>query len=344
MLDQLKANIRYRHIMIALHVLIWSMLLLLPYFVSTADNDYRVGPIPGLFFTLAGFIHIIIFYGNAYLLYPRLLNWRYWWLYIIAAVLLLVGSFQLKYHIMAAWFPELLKNVGAYKFVFGPSVVVFIISIIYRKIIDRARFEKEQKEKQAAQLSTELKFLRSQISPHFLFNVLTNLVSLARKKSDRLEPSLIKLSDLMRYMLYDSQGKKVAVTKEITYLNSYIELQKLRFGNDVKIDNNIVLDESADHCNIEPMLLIPFVENAFKHGVGLKDPWINIKLTVKDGGLLFEVLNQYDNEPGESKDDSSGIGLLNVKSRLDLLYKNNYTLTINNDDNLFHITLTLKLT
>jgi hypothetical protein len=204
-----------------IHALIWAMLLFLPYLVSTPANDYKLGPIPGVFFTISGFIHIAIFYSNAFFLYPRLWNRRYWWLYIPAALLLLFISFQLKYHILAFWFPDVLKDMTAYKFIFGPSVGIFFISVIYRRVADKIRFEKEQEKRRTEQLSTELKFLRSQISPHFLFNVLTNLVSLARKKSDQLESSLIMLSDLMRYMLYDTQGKKVSVIKEIAYLKSY---------------------------------------------------------------------------------------------------------------------------
>jgi len=214
-------------ITIMFHVLIWSILILLPYLVSSADNDYKIGDIPGIFFTISGFIHAAIFYGNAFYLYPALLNKRFWWLYILLSVLLIVGSFQLKYQILISWFPQVLKNTTAAKFVFGPSVAIFIISIVYRKVIDQIRLERELKERRTTQLETELKFLRSQINPHFLFNVLTNLVSLARKKSDKLEQSLIMLSDLMRYSVYDAQGKKATLQKEIEYLNSYIELQKL---------------------------------------------------------------------------------------------------------------------
>src|SRR4051794_38904733 len=189
-----------------LHVTIWSILILLPYLVSSADNDYRIGDIPGIFFTISGFIHAAIFYINAFYLYPVLLNKRFWWLYILLSVLLIVGSFQLKYHILISWFPHILKNTAAAKFVFGPSVAVFIVSIVYRKVIDQIRLERELKERKTTQLETELKFLRSQINPHFLFNVLTNLVSLARKKSNKLEQALIMLSDLMRYSVYDAQG------------------------------------------------------------------------------------------------------------------------------------------
>jgi hypothetical protein len=316
-----------------IHVLIWSILLLLPYIVSTSANDYKIGPIPGLFFTISGLIHMGIFYSNAFFFYPRLIN--KWWLYIPTAILLLMCSFWLKYHILASWFPDVLKDVTAYKFIFGPSVGIFVISIIYRRVLNKIRYEKAQEQKRTEQLSTELKFLRSQISPHFLFNVLTNLVSLARKKSDQLESSLIMLSDLMRYMLYDTQGKKVPLTKEIEYLQSYIELQKLRFGSEVAINTVIELE---GNYTIEPMLLIPFVENAFKHGV----EQINIQLSVKNGQLTFDVTNRFDHE--NEKDENSGIGLTNVRSRLDLLYKDKHTLLIREDDNLFHVTLTLMIT
>lgn len=340
----MKVSVKFRHISIAIHVFVWAMILLLPYFVSSAAHGYKIGPIPGLFFTLAGFIHLFIFYFNAYFLIPRLLNRRWWWLYIVASAILIVSSFQLKYHLLLWWFPEVLTDMSAYKFVFAPSIAVFIISIVYRKVADKIIYDREQQKIQAEQLSTELKFLRSQISPHFLFNVLTNLVSLARKKSDQMEPSLIMLSELMRYMLYDTQGKKVALAKEVSYLNNYIELQKLRFGNDVEIRYEVDSDFENEGYTIEPMLLIPFVENAFKHGVGYQEhPKISISISVKNAGLIFQVENEIDDKPDASKDENSGIGLANVKSRLNLLYKGKHSLKIKTENNLFHITLTLML-
>ena len=340
----MKTIIKTRQIVILFHVLIWGTILLLPYFVSSAANGYKIGAVPGLLFTITGLIHMAIFYINVFYLYPRFYNRRFWLLYILTSIVLVFGSFWLKYHIMADWFSEIIRDPSVYKFIFPPSIVIYIISIIYCRITEGIRFEREQKEKQAAQLLTELKFLRSQISPHFLFNVLTNLVSLARKKSDKLEQALIMLSDLMRYMLYDAQGKKVAFQKEIEYLSSYIELQKLRFGNDVQINSSIELDNDDNLYTIEPMLLIPFVENAFKHGVGYNEqPQIDIGLSVSGGLMIFDVQNKFEDELPANKDENSGIGLSNVRSRLNLLYKNSYTLTIDNKNNLFHVTLILKL-
>jgi two-component system LytT family sensor kinase len=340
----MKTIIKPRNINIALHILIWGVLLLLPYLVSNAESGYKIGIIPGSFFTVSIVINMAIFYSNAFYLYPRLFNRRLWWTYILAAILLIGGSSLLKGTILITRYPGVLTKMVEHKFIYASSIAVFVISIIYRRIVDRIRWERELKERQAAQLATELKFLRSQISPHFLFNVLTNLVSLARKRSDRLEQSLIMLSDLMRYMLYDAQGQKGTLFKEIEYLKSYLELQKLRFGTDVQIDSRIELSSEEGHYSIEPMLLIPFVENAFKHGVGyLEHPRIDIRLSVDRGWLIFDVQNKFEDEPGTSKDESTGIGLENVRSRLNLLYKDRYTLTIDDQNNLFHIVLTLKL-
>lgn len=216
-------------------------------------------------------------------------------------------------------------------------------AIIYKLIVNKIAYDKKQKEIIAEQLSIKLKFLRSQISPHFIFNVLTNLVSLARKRSEQLEPALIMLSDLMRYMLYESDEKKVLLSKEIEYLKSYIELQKLRFGHDVLIESNIDLSENNTQQNIEPMLLIPFVENAFKHGMGVEEPFIKINLIIDNGGLEFDVKNKFGEDVKESKDMNSGIGLQNVQSRLMLLYPKEHTLILEKENNLFHAHLTLQL-
>ena len=192
-------------------------------------------------------------------------------------------------------------------------------------------------------MGVELKFLRSQISPHFLFNILTNLASLARKKSDHLEESLLMLSGLMRYMLYDAE-KKISLKQEVEYLESFITLQQLRFGRDVRIVFSIALSNEQTSYSIEPMLLIPFVENAFKHGTGYMDqPAIDINLMVKERELIFQVKNKFDRETDASKDESSGIGLNNVRSRLALLYPETHSLTIHTDNGLFCINLTLTL-
>ncbi|TLV01464.1 sensor histidine kinase [Dyadobacter luticola] len=330
--------------LIAFHTLLWSIYLLLPYAVSSAASGYKIGVMPGLFFTLAGLIHLVIFYVNAYVMYPRWLNQRFWWLYLLASVGLIMLSFRLKYQLLTSLFPEVLQASNAEKFVFGPSVAFFFLSIIYRNILNQLHAQRQLARQQSEQLRAELMFLRSQISPHFLFNVLTNLISLARQKSDKLESSLLMLSDLMRYILYDVNGRKITLAQEIDYLRSYIDLQKLRFGSDVPVTSEIEIDPGAYTSHIEPMLLIPLVENAFKHGVNvLENPEIHMYLFVKNGRLVFHVKNRFDVKSINLINENQGIGLANLRARLDLLYKNSHTLLITNTNNWFDVTLILDL-
>lgn len=341
----MKISLKSKYITIALHVMIWGMLLLTPYFYSNAHNGYKMNDLPWTFHTITDLIHIVIFYVNAFYLFPHYVNRQRYRAWLLRAAFMIGSGFELKLIIQRLFFPDISVLYSSIKFLLIPCIAIFVISSIYRIILDRIRFERVQKERQAAQLATELKFLRSQISPHFLFNVLTNLVSLARKRSDRLEPSLIMLSDLMRYMLYDTQGKKVTLKTEIEYLQNYIELQRLRFGSDVAVTSQIEVGPRELSHTIEPMLLIPFVENAFKHGVGaLEEPSIDIRLKVEADWMHFEVQNTvFDGGPSAGNEENSGLGLNNVRTRLHLLYRDHHTLTIDNANNLFHIILTLKL-
>jgi sensor histidine kinase YesM len=199
---------------------------------------------------------------------------------------------------------------------------------------DRADVEAKLKEQENENLKSELSFLRSQVSPHFMFNVLNNLASLARKKSDHLESAIIQLSQLMRYSLYHTD-KKVTLEQEAEYLNNYIELQRLRFGTSVNMHFHV--DIERRDLMIEPMLLVPFVENAFKHGVGLiEDPIIIILLEGSSYRISLTVRNKFNPDQQEVKDESSGIGMQNVKRRLDLLYKDLYSFqTYTTEDNWF---------
>jgi LytS/YehU family sensor histidine kinase len=323
-----------------LHVLAWSIVLFFPFVIGNAVNQYKIGPIPGFYFTLSGLVHIGIFYFNALFLYPRFLNKSYWYIYVVSVVLLIYFSYFIKLQILVNGFPG--AEIEARSHVLFPSVVAFIASVFYSIIVEKIRDEKLKKENEAMQLGMELKFLRSQINPHFLFNLLTNLVYLARKKSDNLEASLLMLSGLMRYMIYGNG--KIAVQQEREYLENYIELQKLRFGRDVKIEFNMEVEEKTNYT-IEPMLLIPFVENAFKHGTGYADnPFIDIELSLKNDVLTFRVANKFDEVPNSSKDETSGIGLNNVSSRLLLLYPKKHELIIDKTDHLYTINLTMMLT
>lgn len=334
---------RTKYITIALHVLIWGAMLIVPFFLITSENQYgQMGPLRSNFFSIASVLHMGVFYLNAFYLYPTLMNRKRWWLYLLSIAGLIVAVNHTKSFVLVNWFSTLASHDGAFRFTFFPTIFFVVISTIYSRIVAKINYDRTQNLRKSEQLASELKFLRSQVSPHFLFNVLNNLVSMARHKSDQLEPSLIKLSGLMRYMLYESEGKKVGVANEIEHLKSYIELQKLRFEEDVKITADIQYDESYS-LTIEPLLLIPFVENAFKHGVTLvHDPFIRIALRITGHTIHFTVENKF-GEENLSKDSNSGIGLANVKARLNLLYPDAYRLLVETRDNVFSVHLSLQL-
>lgn len=324
------------------HVLAWASLLSIPllflrYRGEHFNNDYLRIPefISYLFF-------IGFFYLNANYLIPTFLSRKKIVTYIFLVVVILLFIATINAFITHSYYHFHRSFTRAITFRMFTGIFILAISTAYRFINDNIKLERAQKEKENENLKTELTFLRSQVSPHFMFNVLNNMVALARKKSDRLEPMIIELSNLMRYMLYEADEEKVNIEKEIEYLKSYIDLQMLRFGDDVKINFN-VQKSSADNL-IEPMLLIPLVENAFKHGVGLiEHPEIDVQLTTNEKGIFMRVINKINKHTKEIKDKNSGIGLNNLKRRLNLLYPDKHELVISENNNQFIASLNLKL-
>lgn len=224
-------------------------------------------------------------------------------------------------------------------FIIFPILFIAAMGTGYGLVTHYQKQERNREFENQERLKSELSFLRSQISPHFIFNVLNSIVYLIRIKSDAAEPITIKLSELLRYMLYESDLKQVPISKEIDYLKNYIDLQKVRYADDVAIDMEIS-DQDCGCFNIEPMLLIPFVENAFKHGIGMVlDPFIKVSLSCQNNQLKFIVVNKIAPEESDQKDASSGIGLKNIKRRLELLYPEHYSLDINQENGLFEAQL-----
>lgn len=324
----------------AIHLIVWSLLFIVP--IVVLQSQPPMEGLPHNFFIITNLYHIGLFYLNAYYLYPRLFTRTWWWLYLIIVAVILKGSFYLKLWVLHVADPSFILTPHNSRIIFFPPLAFLAAGIIFRLVVDRIQREKREKEIQAERLDSELKLLRSQISPHFLFNMMTNMVALARQKSDLLEPSLIKLSDLLRYMLYGPGKEKLRMSDEIDYLKSYIELQQLRFGDSVQLQFD-VQNEEGD-CFIEPMLLVPFVENAFKHGTGaLPQPFIHIQLQTHNRQLFFRVTNNYSREQ-LSKDNSSGIGIVNVQNRLNLLYPGKHDIKIEDTGKQYQVTLNLALT
>lgn len=331
---------------ISLHVLCWALFFSFPFLLRPVmDHETRhATTISNRFyyvFIINNLFRVALFYANAYIFIPRLIYKRKSLQYAIALILSLLILAVCDRLFFTLFVPDV-KYVVWNFFVFNLPVFVFIVitSAAFRLIRDRVEENQRNKEREAENLKSELSFLRSQISPHFMFNVINNIVALARKKSDLVEPSLIKLSSLMRYFLYESNAEKVPLDKEVEYLESYISLQQQRFGKNVSI--HLEASNIDGNYEIEPMLLIPFVENAFKHGALYKGSTI-IKLNAKEGQLHFSLSNPYDEMSNEIKDETSGIGLVNVQRRLNLLYNKRHSLSIEKNDGQFLVSLELKL-
>jgi two-component system, LytTR family, sensor kinase len=222
-------------------------------------------------------------------------------------------------------------------------VLAFGISTFIRMTGEWFQGERNKQSLENEKLESELGFLKSQIHPHFLYNTLNNICSLARKKSDKTEDALIKLSNIMRYMMDDSKEDKVFLSKEIQYLNNYIELQRLRISDKVKVQFSITGDPQS--MTIEPLLLIPFVENAFKHGVSCQEEAvISISLNIGKESLQFVVENNIFKGDNADLPAEPGIGLKNVRRRLELLYPGRNMLSISEEGITFRVDLTIRLT
>ncbi len=196
------------------------------------------------------------------------------------------------------------------------------------------------------QMHFELENLKAQISPHFLFNTMNNFYGLAVDNSKKLPDLMIRLSDLLRYSLYETKQEKVALEKEIKYLENYIELEKIRLEDDLIIE--FVIDKSnLGKHQIAPLLLITFLENAFKHSKNIQNEAIIIKIFMKvtDFGILtFNIKNNYNSNSKNNLVSNKGIGLENVKKRLEAIYPNeNHSLEIIVDDNFFKVALIINL-
>ncbi|MEO5997593.1 MAG: histidine kinase [Chitinophagaceae bacterium] len=194
--------------------------------------------------------------------------------------------------------------------------------------------------------SANLDFLRSQINPHFLFNALNTLYGTAlQENAERTGEGIQKLGDMMRFMLEENMQEKITLNREIDYINNYIGLQRLRTQSSPDITIQTDIDNQVNTLSITPMLLIPFIENSFKHGISLREPsHIKITLQLTGNGLYFDVYNsihlKFDNDPEKNK---SGIGLNNVKQRLQLLYPNRHELIIRENAKEFFVHLTIQL-
>ena len=267
---------------------------------------------------------------------------------ITAFIFSFIQRLNLYFIVVPIFYPKYIDglNIISFQLIFRIfseyPVVIFAASI---KIILHW-YQDQQLNQQLARekLEAELKFLKAQIHPHFLFNTLNNLYALTLKKSDQAPEVVLKISELLNYMLYESNEQEVSLKKEVELIENYIELEKIRYGQKLSINFNI--RGVLDGIRIAPLLLLPFVENSFKHGVSkkLNNKWVNINLKLEDKTMLLSVENSKSNDCAlKEQDYTEGIGLKNVNRRLDLLYNGRYNLKTEDAGDTFLVNLEIEL-
>lgn len=334
-----------------LHFCIWGALLLCSLLLAPRQMATREGPISNwqLCWTILPFI--AAFYVHAYWLIPAYLFRKKRVAYGLGVIMVIAGAALLSALSQYMGTPTSKPYyLGALRRVF-PAAFFVLTGASLAAFRQNFHLEKDRKEKETEHLRTELSFLRAQVNPHFMLNVLNSMTLLARKKSDLLEPALLELAGLMNYMLYGANNEKIRLEDEIEYLRAYIDLQMLRFKDDVTLQFNT--PQLVREAYIEPMLLIPLVENAFKHGIGLvENPIILIDIRVEENNSLSVIVkNKYNHFIRQEEKTPPGIGLINLKKRLELIYPGefrlitakNYQTNTTLSENWFEIALNIPL-
>ncbi len=334
---------------ILIHVLFWIYMLnqaFFPVFLNKIDTklleDYIY--LKDIFITML--LNIFVFYA-VYFVIPNFLSLRRKWYVFPFVIILAVLLSAVRLPVEIAYWKYIVKMPASqlqfqYDWIWATLKVTVIISIyamLIRFSIDWFDSQKYKDELIKERQASEIALLRSQVNPHFLFNTLNNIYSLVYNKSNEAPNAVMKLSSIMRYMLYDSNTDLVAVLKEVEYLDSFIELQQLRITQKGFVE--IKVTGSMENRTIAPMLLIPFVENAFKHGEKNHEPGIIIHLNLEPDKLFFTVTNFMKINGQVSNEDSGGFGLNNIKRRLGLLYPDKHDLKITTTGDMYKVELTI---
>ncbi len=334
----------YKHLEngIFYHVLFWVVFYLFLIIIGQQNSDKGLLPTMANTFIRVTF-YMAIVYFNLLFLFPRYLKQNKFYLYtlLLAISVVVITPIESVIHYFLFFSDQSLLQINHQIFLGG--FFMGFSSTLYKIINDWAFNQKEKIDLQRQSLQSELNFLKSQINPHFLFNTLNSLYALTLKKSDKAPEIVLRLSEMMRYMLYECNEPKVALSKEIKYVKNYLELEKLRHGQNFNIDFNI--DGSINGQTIAPLLFIPFLENSFKHGMDhqLNEGFVKIDLTIEDEKLNLDVKNSKYKMPNKPGKKSGGIGLANVKRRLELVYPQKHGLEIKEKENQFKVSLDLDL-
>ncbi|MDB5281923.1 MAG: hypothetical protein JWO06_998 [Bacteroidota bacterium] len=345
---------RRKYLVAFTQLLAWAAFIFLPVLLfNTSYHDMLEGPhgpdhpfpappplldIPRIIFStlLVGYYYI-----NFYILIPRLFVKRQYLLYFVCILIVYIILVPLPFIIRFRDF-----HIPPFVYNFPTLVSFFVVTLIgisIRMISEWSRAGESMKEAESERIKNELSYLKSQVNPHFLFNVLNNIYTLATIKSDRTPDAIMSLSSLMRYIVTEADREYVPLEREFQHIENFIELQKMRLSETTTTHFHFY---NADNdYQIAPLLLLPFVENAFKYGVSTHQPSeIDISATVENKILNFKVMNSKVSSNKETIMTNTGIGIANVKRRLELTYRDKYDLKIDETESTFLVDLKLQLT
>lgn len=325
---------------ISLHILFWIMIVL--YFAWGFGLDIEpMRSITNALFFLPG--HLLIVYTTLYYLVPKFLLQRKYWQFFAGFVLLVViCALYTVFAKLSLW-----GNFVGASISLGRNVLPFIHVTAIAASIKLLKFWYVQKkytlEAEQQRTAAELKLLKAQLHPHFLFNTLNNLYSHTLEFSPKSPEIVLKLSALLRFMIYESNSQKISLSREVDLLQDYISLEKLRYGERLDLSVNIYGD--IEKHQIAPLLLLPFLENAFKHGTSkqIDQCWIFLDLSLHGSQMKFNLINSIDPGNVNNHSVSGGLGLQNVKKRLEILYNGKYKLETNKLEEVYVINLELQL-
>jgi two-component system LytT family sensor kinase len=327
------------------HGVFWVMVFTIM-MVSGADNGTTTREVIRKLINLL--FYILVVYINLDYLVPKFLNQKNFMTYVLLLLAMVAVLTPIKVMLLYITYEE----VDPREFLVMNQHTVFLIlfviaggSTVIRIISDWQRHQRDRKDLETQRMQSEIKFLKSQINPHFLFNTLNSLYALTLKKSDKAPEIVIKLSEMMRYMLYESNERRVPLQKEVNYIQNYLALEALRQSGHADIQFNV--EGQISDQTIAPLIFIPFLENSFKHGLNhqISDGYVYVTMKVLDNRLLLRIQNSKpEHAPQPAEKNSGGIGLANVQRRLNLLYPNQYKLDIEDNDKEHIVELSLALT
>lgn len=330
---------------ISLHVGFWTLYFLL---ITLLISSYLPFQQAFIRIILNGFVMAFAFYFNALVLVNHLLEQKKYAAFFTSAALVVVVSTAFRFLLLKVFerdelsfvIPE--KTVKLAVFSFVNQLVVVTVSTVYQLLQNRVHRERAKQQLQTMQSEAQIQFLKAQINPHFLFNTLNNIYALSVIRSEKTPEMILKLSELLRYVIYGGKEKQVLLSEEIDHIKKFIQLFQMKSEHELNITMQI--EGSPSGLFIEPMILIPVVENCFKHTDFDSNPdaYIKIIMTIQGKYLKFITFNTKD-ELDKQKDKTGGVGLENIKKRLQLNYFNKHELTIRNKNQIFEVNLSMEL-